>query len=125
MVEVNREWLLRELRHSLALLAADGDTALAGIPDGCCKPDELALDFDNFRAAVVDNFAAELSPELVAALAGVDAAFGHIAGDGWSEESVQSGPEWAAVRERAGMALGLLDRFESQRRTVLRAGKPH
>ena len=113
MAEVDREWLFRELRHSLSLLAADGDTTLAGVPDGCCKPDELALDFDNFHVAVVGNFAAELPPDLVAALAEVDAAFGPIAGDGWSEEAVRSAPDWATVRERAGVALGLLDRFES------------
>jgi hypothetical protein len=113
VAEVNREWLFRSLRDSLRLLAADGDTALAGVPDGCCKPDELALDFDNFRAAVVGHFAAELPAGVVAALADVDAAFGPIVGDGWSEEAVRSSPEWAVVRERAEVALGLLDQFES------------
>ena len=93
-------------------LAADGDTALAGVPGGCCKPDELALDFDNFRAAVVGNFAAEMPPALVAALAAVDAALGPIVGAGWSEEAVRSAPEWAIVRQRAGVALRLLDRWE-------------
>lgn len=113
MGTVDREWLFRELRRSLALLAADGDAALAGVPDGCCKPDELALDFDNFRAAVVGNFAAELPPELVSALAAVDAAFGPIKGDAWSEAAVRSAPEWATVRERAGVAFRWLDRYES------------
>ena len=110
MAEVNREWLFRSLRDSLRLLAADGDTTLAGVPNGCCKPDELALDYDNFRAAAVGNFAAELPPGLVAALADVDAAFAPIAGGGWSESAVRSAPEWAAVRERSGVALALLDR---------------
>jgi hypothetical protein len=109
---VDRDWLFRELRRSVALLAADGATALAGVPDGCCKADELALDFDNFQSAVVGNFAAELPAELVAALTDVDAALDAIRGDGWSEEAVRSAPEWAAVRERAGAALGLLDRFQ-------------
>ena len=86
--------------------------ALAGAPEGSCKPDELALGFDNFRAAVIGNFAAELPPRLVAALSEVDAALGPIAGDGWSEEAVRSSTEWAAVRERAGVVLELLDRFE-------------
>jgi len=110
---VNREWLFRELRQSLGLLAADGDTALAGVPAGCYKPDELALDFDNFRSAVVGNFADELPPELVAALARVDEELGTLRGADWSDESVRSAPVWAPVRERAGVALGLLDRYES------------
>jgi hypothetical protein len=113
VAEVNREWLFRELRCSLTLLATDGNTSLAGAPDGSCKPDELALDFHYAREAVVGNFAAELPPELVAALAAVDAAFSTIAGNGWSEEAVRSAPEWAVVRQRAGVALGLLDRRES------------
>jgi hypothetical protein len=78
------------------------------LPDGCCKPDELALDFDNFRSAVVGNFGAELAPELLTALASVDAALRSIGGAAWSEEAVRSGPDWAAVRERARVALNLL-----------------
>ncbi|MGL4552925.1 MAG: hypothetical protein ACRC33_17250 [Gemmataceae bacterium] len=108
---VNRERLFYSLRESLCLLAADADVALAGVPDGCCKPDELALDFYNYRAAVVGNFAAELPPAFVAALADVNAAFGRIAGDGWSDEAVRSAAEWAAVREQAGVALRLMDGF--------------
>jgi hypothetical protein len=106
-------WLFRELHRSLSLLAADGDTALAALPDGCCKPDELALDFDNFRSAVLGNFAAELSPELLTALAGVDAGLCGIGGEGWSEEAVRSAPEWAVVRERSRTALALLEDFSS------------
>jgi hypothetical protein len=112
---LDRDWLFRELRRSLALLAADGDTALAGLPYGCCKPDELALDFDNFRAAVVGNFASELPPDLLATLAEVDDAFVRAPGDAWSEEAVLSHPAWAVIRERAGAALALLDRFEASR----------
>lgn len=77
------------------------------------QADELALDFANFRSAGVGTFAAELPPDLVAALTHVDAAFGPIVGDGWSEGAVRSAPEWATVRERAGVALRLRDRFES------------
>jgi hypothetical protein len=111
MGSVDREWLFRELRRSLALLAMDGDAALAGVPDGCCKPDELALEFDNFRTATVGNFADELPTELVDALASVDAALAAIPRGGWSEEAVRLAPEWAAVRERAGVAVVLLERF--------------
>jgi hypothetical protein len=109
--DVDRGLLFRELRRSLTLLAAEGNAALAGLPDGCCKPDELALDFDNFRSAVIGNFAAELPAELAAALAGVDGALGAIPPDDWSEQAVRSAPEWAAVRQRAEVALRSLDRF--------------
>jgi hypothetical protein len=108
---VDRQWRFRNLRRSLALLAADGAAALAGVPEGCCKPDELALDFDNFQAAVVGNFADELPSDLIAALDGVGTALSGIRGDGWSGDAFRSSPEWAIVRERAGTALGLLNRL--------------
>lgn len=112
MGDVDREWLFASLRESLRLVAADGATALASLPDGCCKADELALDFDNFRSAVVGNFAAELPSELVAALTAVDAAIDLVIDDGWSERAVLSAPEWEEIRQRAAVALKLLDRFE-------------
>jgi hypothetical protein len=95
---VNREWLFRELRRSPRLLAADGDAALVEVPDGCCKSDELAMDFDNFRSTVVGNVADSLPSELLAGLAEVDAALSGIHREDWSEEAVRTAPEWAAVR---------------------------
>ncbi|MBX7105943.1 MAG: hypothetical protein K1X57_17810 [Gemmataceae bacterium] len=113
MAEVNRNWLFRNLRDSLRLLSADGVTALAGVPEGCCKPDELALDFDNFRGAVVGNFAAELPSELIATLAEMDEMFDAITGDGWTEAAVRSAPEWAALRQKAEFALRILDELDA------------
>jgi hypothetical protein len=109
---VDRDWLFRELRHSLSLLAAEGEAALAGLPEGCCKPDELAIDFDHFRECVVGNFGSELVSDLVAALDQVEVALGRVPQDAWTEEAIRSHPAWAAIREPARLSLGLLDRFE-------------
>jgi hypothetical protein len=49
---VDRDWLRRSLREELKLLAAPGDEALARLPKGCMKADELALDFDNFLSCI-------------------------------------------------------------------------
>lgn len=98
MAEVNREWVFRELRRSLVLLASDGDSALSGVPEGRLKPDELALDYDNFRAAVVGNFAAELPTRLVDALTAVSAALGVIRGRG--------GPMTRCGRPQSGSMSG-------------------
>src|SRR5206468_3217697 len=108
-MSVDRDRLFRELRRSLSLLAADGETALAGLPDGCCKPDELALDFYYIRECVVSNFGPDLPADLVAALARVEEAFSRISRDTWTEEAVRSHPAWAAIREQARASLGLLD----------------
>lgn len=111
---IDREWLFRELRRSLFLLVADGGATLARLPDGCCKPDELALDFENFHSAVIGNFADELPSEPAAVLVEVDAALDGIKSEGWSEEAVRNAPEWAAVRRAAASALGRLDQFKRQ-----------
>jgi hypothetical protein len=105
---VSRKSLFCQLRVAIRLLAADGDAALAGVPDGCFKPDEMALDFHYAREAAVVNFAADLPSGAVAALAKLDAAFGPIVGDGWLAEAVRSAPEWIEVRGRARIALAFL-----------------
>ena len=109
MTKADREGPFRQLRDTLELLAADGQTALAGVPDGCYKPDELALDFDNLRAAVVGNFERELPPRLLQLLAEMDASFTAMTGDDWTEAAVRSAARWEAVRRRAGAALAALD----------------
>lgn len=101
MAEVDRDGGLRTLRQALARLAAGG----------CDAPDELAIDFDNARRAVIRQCPLELPTDLVSALAAVDAAFDPIVGDGWSAAAVRSAPEWAVVRQRAAVALALLDPF--------------
>src|SRR5687767_185162 len=41
LMDVDRDWLRRSLREQLELLAAPGEHALARLPDGCVKADEL------------------------------------------------------------------------------------
>ena len=66
MAEVNREWIVRELRELLIALASPGEVALEHAPPGSCRPDELALDYDNFVHAFVGNFSAETSVQSAA-----------------------------------------------------------
>jgi hypothetical protein len=56
MQEVNRLWLFERLKHSLQLLACPPEIQLGKFPDFVHAPDELALDFDDFRMAFVSNF---------------------------------------------------------------------
>ena len=55
MVEVNRQWIITELRGLLQALASSGDVALAYEPVGSIRADELGLDYDNFVHAFVGN----------------------------------------------------------------------
>jgi hypothetical protein len=108
---VDRDWLRRSLRGQLELLAAPGERALAKLPDGCAKADELALDFDHFYRAYVGNFGDELSAEARAALRTIDETLGRMSEQAdaelWTDEAVVTHPAWAEVRRHATRALAL------------------
>src|SRR4051812_11910536 len=110
-MDVDRDCLRRSLREQLELLAAPGEQALARLPEGCVKADELALDFDNFYQAYVGSFGGELSPEAQAALCAIDESLNRMSGPAnaelWTEEAVATHPAWSEVRAQASRALEL------------------
>jgi hypothetical protein len=97
------------LRQSLEALAAPGKVALARVPAGTVKADELAIDYDNFFRAFVGNFGAELSTSQREALSHVeqllDAMSGQKNSELWTDEAVCSHAAWAEVRAAALSAL--------------------
>ena len=58
---IKRTFILDGLRDALQTLAAPGDVALALVPDGTVKADELALDFDNVGRAALESLESELT----------------------------------------------------------------
>jgi hypothetical protein len=58
---INRIFILDGLREAVQALAAPGEVALALVPDGTVKADELALDFDNSGRAVLESLESELA----------------------------------------------------------------
>jgi hypothetical protein len=111
--DLQREWLRRSLREQLQLLARPGDEALSGLPDGCVKADELAIDFDNSYRAYLANFGDELSKDARAALQEVEVLFDHMSravnADLWTDEAVAKSTEWSEVRRQALQALEYFD----------------
>lgn len=55
MGELNAPWVWIRLKHSLQALALSSDVQLSLFPDFVGKPDELALDFDNFFHVIFTN----------------------------------------------------------------------
>jgi hypothetical protein len=53
MRSVNRAGIFERLKHSIQLLASPAEFQLKMLPDFVCKADELALDFDLWREAVL------------------------------------------------------------------------
>ena len=94
---------------ALQALAADADLQLARFPDFVCKPDELALDFDDALLLVRSCQQIELAPEQARALAAVDALLARMSGAAnaalWTEAALRERVEWAEVRAAAAAAL--------------------
>jgi hypothetical protein len=67
--------------------------------------DELALDFDNWRKAALDNFRSDMTSEEVAALDAIDGAFSEFGADCWKDDAVRTSARWENVRRLSVMAL--------------------
>ncbi len=109
---IDIEWITRELQGSLRALAADGQQALASQPDGCCKADELALDYDNFLGAYLGNVGDAVGSLQNAALRRVDELLDVMSGEHnlelWTDDAVCRNPRWAEVRAAAREALAAM-----------------
>jgi hypothetical protein len=104
MQEANRAWLFERLKHALQLLACAPEIQLRHFPDFVHVPDELALDFDNFRTACVGNFRFEMTAEQLSCLDSVDQSFERMKGR-FTNDAVMNSREWQDVRLLAADAL--------------------
>lgn len=109
---VNRAFLQTGLHALLRALAAPGRVALEHEPEGMCRPDELALDFDNYYSAFVGNFGEALTAAQRDHLARLDALLSAMSGQSnaalWTELAVGSHARWEEVRLAAKQALDVL-----------------
>jgi hypothetical protein len=113
MAEVDMPWVIMRLKHSLQALAMPADVQIALFPEFAQKADELALDFDNFRQAVVTNMESSLSDEQRDLLATIDVQLDMMSraqdANLWTEDALVRRPEWQSVRELASAALEAFD----------------
>ena len=105
MQEANRTWLFERLKRSLQLLACTPEIQLQRFPGFVHVPDELALDFDNFRRPCVGNFRAEMTAEQLSCLESVDQRFSRMKKHSFTNDAVASSREWKDVRHLASDAL--------------------
>jgi hypothetical protein len=80
MAETNALWVLEPLKHALQALAMPATIQIALFPDFVCKADELALDFDNYREAVITNEAFSLTQAQRDSLEGINVRLDAISG---------------------------------------------
>jgi hypothetical protein len=104
MQDAKRTWLFERLKHSLQLLACAPEIQFRHFPDFVHVPDELSLDFDNFRTACVGNFRSEMTAEQLACLDSVDQSFERMKGR-FTNDAVVNSREWRDVRLLAAETL--------------------
>jgi hypothetical protein len=109
---MDAERAMHELKRCLSLLASPGREALAAIPDGCVKSDELALEFDDALRVARGAMWPRLTPEARAALEAVDQLLTRMSGEQnqelWTDGAVIAHPRWMEVRIGARLARDLL-----------------
>jgi hypothetical protein len=107
--EINRDFILDGVRKSVEALAADGETALALMPQGTVRADELALEFDNFGHAALETLGEEMTDVQRDSLKIIDCLLDAMSGQHqshlWTDDAVRSDPKWQEVREAARRAL--------------------
>lgn len=110
MQEANRPWILELLKNSVQLLACPAEIQLGKFPDFVHAPDELALDFDNFRTAFEGNFGAELTDKQRSCLNSIDQSLLQMPKECFSREGVLDSPEWRHIHSLAAEALKAFER---------------
>lgn len=105
MRKADNAWLTERLMQALQLLACPPEIQLGKFPPFVHAPDEMALDFDNFRSAFVGNFRSELKSEQIHCLELIDRTFEQMSKDLFSPDGVTNSAEWQGIRELASNAL--------------------
>jgi hypothetical protein len=77
-------WVRAELERALLALSLPGREALATLPEGSVKADELALDYSHFLEVALENFGSEFSSAQLGALRTL------------SRQSMRFIPRWSA-----------------------------
>lgn len=111
----------------MVALASPGQVALEHTPARSCRPDELALDYENVVHAFVGNSSTETSAPQRSALLRVDKLIGAMIGgqrsDLWTESAVITHRRWAEIRAAAQQALDAMS-WGAEQTTCQLDGQP-
>jgi len=104
LAESPEEFLANAVRN----LARPGDEALARMPEGDHRPNELAIEFDEAYTEYVANLDQLPSVAQLESLQALDAALAAMSGPAnvelWTESAVRGHPRWAELRTLAHTA---------------------
>jgi hypothetical protein len=88
MYEADGTWIFERLKHSLQLLACRAEIQLNNFPNFVAVADELALDFENFRATLTGNYRTELTAEQASCLDSLERSLSELNEETWSNGAV-------------------------------------
>jgi hypothetical protein len=109
MSQVDRAGVTERLKQALQLLACPPEIQLSKFPPFVHAPDELALDFDDWRQTFVSNFRDEMTDEQLHSLEQIDRTLNEMDKNCFSPEGVANSEEWQKLRELASHALRAFD----------------
>jgi hypothetical protein len=93
------------LQHAVQALALPCRDQFDLLPPGCCRTDELALDFDDWYRVVTSSNIELLAPEEKAALAALDHQVDRMSDSNnealWTDDALCYDPAWEEVRRLA------------------------
>ena len=94
---------MEQLQRAIVALAQPADVQLGLFPDGVCKGDELALDFEEALPSLWDK---DISAEQQAAISALDVLILAMSGeknvDFWTDQALlRSHPKWEEIRGSA------------------------
>ncbi len=106
---VDQKKILEELKSALIILAGPGQKSLSKLPPGSLKPDEAALDYENFLSVALGNFKSHFTNDQRDLLLIVDSKLNDLSypenKNKWTETAFISSPEWDDIRVTARAAL--------------------
>jgi hypothetical protein len=108
MQDIDRLGIFERLKYSIQRLACPAEVQLNLLPSFVCRPDELALDFDQWRLAAVSNFRSELTAGQLLCLDAIDGTLSELTNMGpehWTDDAVRRSNEWRRIRALAASAL--------------------
>jgi hypothetical protein len=94
---------------SLTALADDAEKQISDLPDGCCKADELALDFGHWSLWLTSNHAAHLNAQQRQSIDDINSLLDSMTqrheAELWTESALRNRDEWKRVRTLAKECL--------------------
>lgn len=99
---------LRRLVGTIKLLAAPAEIQLSAFPNKVCKPDEIALTFDEYACqAEKCELLSDVSKTRIAELNRMfDLSIGN---DEWTEDAIYNSDKWENVRKKALELLNFMN----------------